>query len=330
MTSVAVLALAGCASINVAGVFDALRKADSAWRFAVDRNAIPVFEPFFVTTDSGPVRCQDGVVISGGVQAADAGTPDIVVIPGLEDDVSTGIRRNAAFVPWIKRWASSGSCITTSCTGAFLAAEAGVLNGRTATTHWVAADLFEARYPDVTLAQEEMIIDSGDVITSGGATTFLNLVIYLMERFGSRERGQMAARLMLIDGDRMSQLPYSGLGSPRTHTDNAVHHAQTAIESDLSGEIGVNALAARVGMSSRTLARRFQQALGETPAEYRRNARMKEARRLLELSGEPVLEVMSQVGYSDPAAFGRAFKRQAGLSPSSYRRKHRTSVKTEG
>ncbi len=325
----AVLALAGCASINVAGVFDALRKADTAWRFAVDRKAEPVFEPFFVGPDHEPVRCQDGLIISAHTPASRAGTPDIVIIPGLEDDVLNGIRRNSVFVPWIRKWAKDGACVATSCTGAFLAAEAGILNGRTVTTHWVAADLFRQRYPEISLAHEEMIIDSGDVITSGGATTFLNLVIYLTERFGSRERAQTAARLMLIDGDRTSQLPYAGLSSPRTHDDPDVHHVQTLIESNLTGELSVDDLASRVGMSSRTLARRFQQTLGESPGAYLRKARMSEARRLLESTGIPVAEIMSRVGYTDVAAFGRAFKREAGLSPSVYRQK-RLSRKRDG
>ncbi len=330
MTSVAVLALAGCASINVAGVFDALRKADAAWRFAVDPSAEPVFEPFFIGPDEEPVRCQDGLIISAHTPASRAAAPDIVVIPGLEDDVKSGIKRNASFVPWITRWADAGSCIATSCTGAFLAAEAGILNGRTVTTHWVAADLFRERYPDASLTIEEMVIDSGDVITSGGATTFLNLVIYLMERFGGRERAQVAAKLMLVDGDRTTQLPYLGLSNPRTHDDHEVHHVQTLIESNLTGELGVDALASKVGMSARTLARRFRQALGESPGAYLRKARMSEARRLLEGTGQPIADVMTSVGYSDAAAFGRAFKRDAGLSPKLYRQKHRAETVAAG
>ncbi len=327
MTSVAVLALAGCASINVAGVFDAFRKADSAWRFAVDPKATPVFEPFFVGPDKEPVRCQDGLIISAHTPASQVERPDIVVIPGLEDDVLSGIKRNAGFVPWIRKWADEGSCIATSCTGAFLAAEADVLNGRTVTTHWVAADLFRERYPDVSLTIEEMIIDSGDVVTSGGATTFLNLVVYLMERFGGPDKARVAAKLMLIDSDRVSQLPYSTSYSPRTHGDDAVHHAQTLIESNLGEEIGVDAVAARVGMSPRTLARRFQQAVGESPGAYLRKARIAEARQMLEGTSLSVAEVMDRVGYSDAASFGRAFKRDAGLSPSAYRQKHRTTAK---
>lgn len=326
LVSVAVVALEGCASINVAGVFDALRKADNAWRFAVDPSAHPTFKPFFVAMDRNPVRCLDGVIISEHVPASEAGIPDIVVIPGLDDDVERSLKLNTGWAAWIKQWSDSGSCIATSCTGAFIAAESGVLDGKTATTHWAAADLFRHRYPAVTLTHERMIVDSGSVITSGGATTFLNLVLYLAERFGSHERALVAAKLMLIDSDRNSQLPYMTTDKHRTHSDEAVHHAQTVIEVEMSGEVTVTSLANRVGLSSRTLTRRFGAVVGVSPGVYQRRVRMQAARRMLETTSVSVSEIMQAVGYEDAAAFGRIFKRNAGLTPTSYRLKYQSSI----
>jgi transcriptional regulator GlxA family with amidase domain len=198
----------------------------------------------------------------------------------------------------------------------------GLLDGRRATTHWAAADEFRRRYPDVELVVDQMIVDSGDVVTSGGATTFLNLVIYLTERFGGHSCAVAAAKLMLVDGDRRSQLPYIAFGSSRGHKDHTVHAAQELIEAHLDESLKIDGVAAHAGVSVLTLARRFKAATGLTPREFQAAARMMAARRLLETTRMTVTEIRTAVSYHDAAAFGRAFKRAAGLNPSDYRRRY--------
>ena len=175
-----------------------------------------------------------------------------------------------------------------------------------------------------------MIIDDGDIITSGGATTFLDLALYLVERFGGRERANAAARVLLIDGARTSQLPYVHFGGEhRDHNDAAVHQAQTVIDASLAGALRVEGLAADVGLSSRTLGRRFEDALGHSPQSYIRLRRIESARRLLESTDEPIGSIQRRVGYNDPTAFRRAFRDHVGLSPSHYRTRfgwHTTSA----
>jgi transcriptional regulator GlxA family with amidase domain len=188
MPTVAITAPADCASINTAGLMDALRKTDRAWRMTRDPDAEEIFDIRLVGLDDRPIACRDGVVLHPHVAAAELDPPDLVVVPGLDDDLAPSFQRNRAWVPWLAKWHAAGSRVATSCTGAFLAADAGVLDGKEATTHWIAADAFRRRFPRVLLTPERMLVDAGDVISSGGATTFLTLVIYLTERYGSHDR----------------------------------------------------------------------------------------------------------------------------------------------
>jgi transcriptional regulator GlxA family with amidase domain len=322
MVSVAVLGVQGCASINVAGLFDAIRKADGAWRATVDPDARPVFAPFLVALSRGPIAFRDGASMAPTAIARELTPPEVVVVPGLDDELDLSLSSNRGWVPWLATWFAGGSRVATSCTGAFLAAEAGLLDGRRATTHWAAADEFQRRYPNVVLVPDQMLVDTGDVITSGGATSFLNLVIYLTERFGGHERAVVAAKVMLVDGDRRSQLPYLAHGSARRHHDDVVHAAQELIEAYLDHPLKIDEVAAEVGVSVRTLARRFKTATGLNPSTYQTEARMMASRRLLETTEMTVTQIMGAVGYRDAAAFGRAFKRTAGLNATDYRHRY--------
>src|SRR5262249_57662499 len=134
-----------------------------------------------------------------------------------------------------------GAGIASSCTGAFLVADAGLLDGRPVTTHWLFADELRRRYPKVVLSMDQMIVDDGDIISSGGATAFLNLVLYLVERFGGPDRANLAGKVLLVDG-RDSQLPYVAFSHERSHDDGIVHQVPPPIHMHLHQPIPVGAL----------------------------------------------------------------------------------------
>jgi transcriptional regulator GlxA family with amidase domain len=269
--------------------------------------------------DGGLVACQDGVSLQPSVAARDVAAPDLVVVPGLDDELAESFGANRGWVPWLMRWHAGGARIASSCTGAFLVADAGLLDGRPATTHWLFADELRRRYPAVRVTADQMIVDNGDVITSGGATAFLNLVLYLVERFAGHARANLAARVLLVDGHRPSQLPYIAFGRERAHDDVIVHQVQQHIDSHLGEPLRIAELAASFGLSERTLSRRFAAATGRGPRAYLQQARVQHARRLLETAGDPVDQVRRRAGYGDAAAFRRVFKQATGLSPSGYR-----------
>jgi len=319
MVSVVIAALSGTASIGTAGLMDALNKADLAQALRTGRPAPRVFDVRLAGLDSSPVTCRDGVSLHPSITAANITAPDLVVVPGLDDDLAASFNQNRRWVPWLTRWHAAGIKIAGSCTGAFLLADAGLLDGRPATTHWMFAGELRRRYPAVNVTADQMIVDNGDVITSGGATAFLNLVLYLVERFAGHDRANLAAKVLLVDGHRSSQLPYIAFGRERSHDDVIVHQIQQHIDSHLAEPLRIAELASSFGLSERTLSRRFAAATGRGPRAYLQHARIQHAMRLLETASDPIDQIRRRAGYADPAAFRRVFKLATGLSPSRYR-----------
>jgi transcriptional regulator GlxA family with amidase domain len=319
MLAVAIPGLADTASIGTAGLMDALNKADRSWALVNGGDSGRLFDVTLVGLNHRPVVCRDGVRLHPAAIAQQMPTPDLVVVPGLDDDLAASFVRNRRWTPWISRWHHAGARIASSCTGAFLLADAGLLRGRPATTHWLFADDLRRRYPDVEVRVDRMVIDHGDVITSGGATAFLNLVLHLVERFGGHERANLAAKVLLVDGHRRSQLPYLAALPGRFHDDRVVHLIQQYIDTHLDEPLQIGKLAAQFALSSRTLSRRFESATGRGPQAYVQHTRIQHAKRMLETTSDPIDEIRRGTGYLDPAAFRRAFKLTTGLSPSQYR-----------
>jgi transcriptional regulator GlxA family with amidase domain len=320
--NVAIPALAGTASLGTAGLMDALNKADLAGSLSGDPGFSRLFKVQLVGLNSRPVPCRDGVQLGPTVTASAISIPDLVVVPGLDDDLDSSFVLNRPWVPWVARWHTAGARMASSCTGAFLLADAGVLAGKPATTHWLFADEMQQRYPSVEVLADRMIIDTGDVITSGGATAFLNLVLYLVERFGGHARANIAAKVLLIDGHRPSQLPYVAAPPGRAHDDLVVHDIQQHLDTHLDEPLQTAKLASQFGLSVRSLNRRFMAATGHGPQAYLQRVRVHHARRLLETTSEPVDEIRRTAGYHDPAAFRRAFKQITGVSPNGYRNRY--------
>lgn len=317
-----VTAIADAAGLNTLSVLDAMTKSNDAWRFVAGLDEPDLFTVFGTGTDGlAPVPFANGIQLNPTLDIDRAPPPDLAVVPGLADDVEASVARNYGWVDHLARWHAEGSVIASSCTGAFLLAEAGLLDGRTATTHWVAAPALAQRYPTVEVTPEAIVVDEGDIITSGGATTAFNLVLYLIGRFGSSERANAATRVMLLDSTRDSQRPFALTFLHRQHDDPIVHAAQSAVQHHPVTSLNVATLAATVGVSPRTLNRRFQAALSISPQHYLEQVRIDAARRLLEETSLPIETVRAEIGFGDPTSFRRAFKRVTSLTPAQYRRR---------
>jgi transcriptional regulator GlxA family with amidase domain len=318
--TVAVLALTGGASIGPAGFMDALNKADRSWRLEAHADWTPLFDVTLVGLDDRPVPCRDGVLLRPHRTAVDLPTPGLVIVPAFDDeDLSSSLAENRAWVPWLKSWHANGARIASSCIGAFLLADAGLLDGRSVTTHWMFADTMRRQYPNIHVTSDRLLVDAGDVITCGGATAFLVLVIYLVERFGGHERAALASKVLLVDGSRTSQLPYLAMTPLRDHDDDLIRRVQDHVDTHLDTPYKVEQLAREFGISPRTLTRRFRGATGATLHAYIEQARAHNAKRLLETTTEPIDHIRAAMGYLDPASFRRAFHRVAGVSPRQYR-----------
>jgi transcriptional regulator GlxA family with amidase domain len=273
----------------------------------------------------------DGMyTIRPDVLIKDVQKTDLVIIPALDGDMAKGVEVNQAFVPWIVKQYNAGAEVASLCVGAFLLAATGLLNGRKCATHWMFANDFRKMYPEVELVVEKIITDERGIYSSGGAFSYLNLILHLIEKYASRETSIFCSKLFQIDVDRGSQSPFMIFQGQKEHEDEPVKKAQEFIEKNVQEKITVDQLAAMFAVGRRNLERRFKKATSNTIAEYIQRVKMEAAKMRFESSRENVNEVMYNVGYSDPKAFRITFKRITGLSPVQYRaRYNRDNIKLE-
>lgn len=247
---------------------------------------------------------------------------DIIIIPAIHGNMEINIRQNAAFIPWITQRHQEGAEIASLCIGAFILAATGLLNGKTCTTHWLAADEFRSMFPEVRLNPYKILTDENGIYTSGGAYSSLNLILYLVEKYAGREMAVLASKIFEIDIDRDSQSPFIIFNGQKEHDDPSVKEAQILIETRFQDQLSVKQLANSVAIGRRSLERRFKKATGNTIMEYIQRVKIEAAKKQLELGHKNVSEVMYEVGYSDTKAFRNTFKKITGLSPVVYRKRH--------
>jgi transcriptional regulator GlxA family with amidase domain len=247
---------------------------------------------------------------------------DLIIIPALQGDIPTSLKMNGAFIPWIAEQYKLGAEVASLCTGAFLLASTGLLKDRKCSTHWLAAEAFKQAFPDVKLQPEKIIIDEMGIYSSGGAFSFLNLMIYLVEKFCGREMAIYCSKVLEIEIERKSQSPFAIFIGQKEHEDEPIRKAQLYIENNVGSKVSVEQLSEMFAISRRNFERRFKKATSNTPVEYLQRVKIEAAKKSLESGRENINEVMYAVGYSDGKAFRTMFKKITGLSPVSYRNKY--------
>jgi len=220
---------------------------------------------------------------------------------------------------WLKARHAEGVALCSVCAGAFLLAETGLLDGRTATTHWSHAEEMERRFPKIRIETQNLLIDHGDIFTAGGVMAWLDLGLRWIEKLMSPTVMLGAARFFVIDPPRCEQRLYAIFSPNLLHGDPKILQLQHWIHSHYSENLCVATIARSAAMGERTLLRRFQQATGLKPSEYFRNVRVSRAQEALEFSTHTVEEITTMVGYRDYSAFREVFKKVIGLTPTEYR-----------
>lgn len=252
---------------------------------------------------------------------------DLIIIPALQGkDLCASIEANQPFVPWIVEQYNAGAEVASFCLGSFLLASTGLLKGKKCTTHWSAANMFRDMYPDVNLMTEKILTDENGIYSSGGALSFTNLVLYLIEKYAGRDLAILAAKIFMIDIDRKSQTPFIMFQGQKSHEDEPIKQAQEFIEHNFAEKMTVEELALRFAIGRRNLERRFKKATSNTVVEYIQRVKIEAAKMSLENSRQNVTEVMYQVGYNDTKAFRTTFKKITGLSPVQYRTKYNRAM----
>lgn len=309
---VGILAYDTCFASGVHGFSDTLAVAN----LIMERE---VFETTVLSADGGPVRCFASAVVSADEALSDALAGerrwDIVYVPpafGLTEP-------DAALAGWLGRAHASGAVVCGACAGVFFLAAAGILRGRPATTHWGLVQSFSARFPDVPLAVDRMLVDGGDYVCAGGVTAYFDLALHLVARHASPEAALSCARTLLLDPGRVRQTPYMSLLS--VSGDETVARACRWLEDNHARPVRMRELAEAVLLTERTLLRRFRSSMGRTPVQYLKAVRIERAKRLLATGGESAGEIAAMVGYADATAFFKAFRELTGLTPGEYRRR---------
>lgn len=247
---------------------------------------------------------------------------DLVIIPSLNHHYEKAMKRNKPMVSWIATQYKLGAEVASICTGAFLLAATGLLNGRRCSTHWSAAEHFRLLFPEVDVQPDKIITDEHGIYTNGGAYSFLNLLIYLIEKYYDRETAIYCAKVFQVEIDRQTQSDFTIFTGQKMHGDEMVKKAQAYIERRFDEKLSVEALSARFATTRRNFDRRFIKATGNTPLEYAQRVRVESAKKSLESTRKTVNEVMYESGYSDVKAFREVFRRITGISPLEYRIKY--------
>lgn len=253
---------------------------------------------------------------------SETGQTDLVFIPALFGDMQNAVTANQKLLPWIVRQYEGGAEVASLCVGAFLLASTGLLEGKKCSTHWGFTNEFREMFPGVDVQDGSIVTEENRIYSSGGANSYWNLLLHLVEKYTDRETAILASKYFAIDIDRHSQSAFAMFKGQKEHKDEAVKAAQEYIESNIEEKMTVEELADRVAVGRRSFERRFKQATGNSVLEYMQRVKIEAAKRSFETSRKNINEVMYDVGYTDTKAFRTTFKKITGLTPLEYRNKY--------
>jgi transcriptional regulator GlxA family with amidase domain len=302
---------------TITGSLDILTSANAYWQRMGHKSMMEIRIAGFMTE----LKLNAGFFSVHPIDILEIKKTDLLIIPAVSYDDNLA-KENAALISWIREQYKNGAEIATMCSGAFLLASTGLLEGKTCSTHWDWATDFKQMFPNINLLADKLITAEKGIYTNGGAYSFLNLMLFLVEKYFDRQTAIYCSKIFQIDMDRTSQLPFSIFQTQKNHGDDLVCKAQTYIEENLSERISFEELASKLAISRRNFDRRFIKATNNTPVEYLQRVKVEVAKRTLEKGRKSIYEVMNEVGYSDDKAFREVFKKITGLSPLDYKAKY--------
>lgn len=320
-----IVAIPETAGSALYGMFDVLTVTGQLWQTLMRTElAAAPFRVRIVSPSGRPFRCGNGVPVRPDLAIAAARRADIVILPELwlgPDEHLTG--RYPELCRWIRARYDAGACIYSACSGALLLAETGLLDGRTATSHWGYQDLFRRRYPQIHFQPEPnlcMADARGRLVTAGGTTSWHDLALHIISRHASPGEAMRIAKVYLLKWHSEGQLPFEPLVRPQPHRDAVIKDCEAWLTTHFRQSGVVARAVGRSRVPERTLKRRFKQATGLALIDYLQNLRIEEAKRQLETSDRPIDEISADIGYEDASFFRRLFKRRTGVLPLQYRR----------
>lgn len=319
MKRVTILALESAMSASVMGTMDIFSQAGFTYNYLMGADPKPFFDVQIATRDGRPVRCFNNAEIHPHCGIGDVRHTDLLIISSFTDFAI--LTWSGDLGAWVKEQYHKGATIGSICVGSFLLAQTGLLDGKTATTHWGFVQEFRKRYPQIILRPEKLITDEGHLLCSGACNSYIDLSVYLIERFCGRNVALQCSKTMVHDFARTSQAPYIVFQRNRDHNDELILAIQDNIEEQYDLRLNPEQLAREYGMSRRTFERRFKKATGHTPVFYLQHTRVEAAKQMLESGLQSFDEIAYKVGYEDSSFFRKVFVKHTGLRPSEYKAK---------
>ncbi|MGH8501038.1 MAG: GlxA family transcriptional regulator [Gammaproteobacteria bacterium] len=329
IVKVAILALPETTASVVFGMYDLFMSAGRDWGIVVDGRAGPEsIKPLIASAQPDPFVCASGIRIEPQAALEACVAADVVCVPELAIPPGEPLEgRFTTELDWLRRCFENGATLATACSGAMLLAEAGLLDGHDATTHWAYCDVLRQRYPAVTVHPQRALVVSGEgqrLVMAGGGTSWLDLALYLIARFVNVDAAMQVARINLIDWHNIGQQPFARLARSRQVEDAVIARCQTWIAEHYNEHSPVTAMIRLSGLAERSFKRRFQQATGMSPLAYVHALRLEEAKQMLESGDAPIEIIALEVGYEDAGFFSRLFRRNVNLTPAQYRKRFGT------
>jgi transcriptional regulator GlxA family with amidase domain len=322
----AVLAFPESAVSGIYGMYDVFMSAGRDWEFIVEgKPGRPLISPVVVSAHSGAFTAANGVRITPDATLENTPLPSVICVPELLVPPGESLEgRFTAEIAWLRGCYEAGVTLATACSSALLLAEAGLLDGHEATTHWAYCDLLARRYPKVKVRPQRALVVSGEgqrLVMAGGGTSWLDLALYLIARTAGVEVAMRTARVNLIDWHDIGQQPFARLARSRQVDDALIARCQNWIAEHYNERAPVASMVRLSGIAERSFKRRFQQATGMAPLQYVHTLRLEEAKQMLESTDQPIEAIANEIGYEDAAFFSRLFRRNVNLTPAQYRKR---------
>ena len=307
---------------GVAGPIDIFHTANLILKNIVGEDAEQI-KWKIVGLNKGDVRSAAGMIFKSDMTLDQLVEPGWIYLPGFvvenETELLTYLESNRALLDKLKKLYSSGFSLASNCTGAFLLAESGILDGKSATTTWWLEDFFQKRYPKVDLDINNLIVENDRTICSATAMAHMELATYLVEKLLGGKCAHLCRKYLLMENGKKTQTPFRRLANAKD--DGFIQSANRYLLEHLGEELRIDELADFLAVSNRTLSRRFKESTGDSPLQHIQKLRIERSKYLLETSNLPATEIMQRVGYQDSSSFGQVFKRFTGLTPGQYRQK---------
>jgi transcriptional regulator GlxA family with amidase domain len=301
---------------SIVGAYKIFTRANAHWKQAGRKEVFRIE----LAGLSGEIDFYGGLFTARpGKHISEIAKTHLVIIPSLNHNYLSAVKKNQEMIEWVAQQYRNGAEIASICTGAYLLAASGLLDGKTCSTHWLAAEQFRTLFPKVHLATDQLITDENGIYTNGGAYSFLNLILYLVEKYYDRATAIFCSKVFQIEMDRHSQSAFIIFKGQKSHDDDVIKQAQNYMEKNLGEKISIESLSSRLATGRRNFDRRFIKATGNTPVEYLQRVKIEAAKKSLEKSRKTINEVMYEVGYSDVKAFREVFRKVTGISPLEYR-----------